>query len=250
MRTITVISLFESVIQTVFSKSIFGRAAQAGIIQFRSINLRDFASNKHKTVDNPPVGGGQGMVIRPDVVEAAVTAIPGYESAIRIYPCPMGKPFSQARASDLASQPADIIFLVGYYEGVDDRAIDALGFERWSIGDWVVSSGELPALLMTEAIVRLIPGVIGNAESAPNDSIISGLLEHPIYTTPPSWAGRNVPPVLRSGNHGEIATWKLRSSLRRTLFLRPDLLAKYAVSEIQSQLLVDILQEDEPCHTH
>ncbi|MEA2773392.1 MAG: tRNA (guanine37-N1)-methyltransferase, partial [Acetobacteraceae bacterium] len=192
-------------------------------------NIRDFAQDRHRTVDDTPFGGGAGMVLRPDIVDAAVESVADGRKVVVL--TPRGRRFTQADARRFAAGPG-IVLLCGRYEGVDQRVIEARAMDEISIGDYVLSGGELAALVLLDSIVRLLPGVMGAAESAVDESFSTGLLEYPHYTRPAEWQGRRVPDVLLSGNHGAVAAWRQAESERITRERRPDLWAPHASAPI------------------
>ena len=198
--------------------SLAGRALQGGIWSLGVRDIRAAAMDRHRTVDDTPFGGGAGMVMRPDVLDAAIGDLPGP----LIYLSPRGAPLRQERVRALATGPG-VTLICGRYEGVDQRVLDARGVEEVSVGDYVLSGGELPALVLLDACIRLLPGVMGAAESAEDESFSHGLLEYPHYTRPADWQGRPVPPVLLSGHHGAIAAWRREQAEQITRARRPDL---------------------------
>jgi tRNA (guanine37-N1)-methyltransferase len=212
--------------------SLIGRAVEDGLIDLRVHDLRDWTSDKHRTVDDSPYGGGAGMLMRPEPWGAALDALLGdgddADDDVRVVlPTPSGQRFTQRLAQELASEPR-LVFVCGRYEGIDQRVLDDLGtrarVSEVSLGDFVVNGGEVAVLAVVEAVARLLPGVIGNAESLVHESHADGLLEGPAFTKPPEWRGRAVPDVLLSGNHVLIERWRRDESLRRTASRRPDLL--------------------------
>jgi len=206
-------------------ESLSGRALGDGLWALEAINIRDFAIDKHGSVDDTPAGGGPGMIMRADVVGAAIDAARAKHPALPlIYLSPRGKPLTQARVRDLSAGPGALL-LCGRFEGVDQRVLDARGAEEISIGDYVLSGGELPAMVLIDACVRLLPGVIGQRASLADESFESGLLEYPQYTRPRVWEGREIPEVLMSGDHNRIARWRREQALALTRARRPDLLA-------------------------
>lgn len=218
--------------------SLIGKARQDGVIDLRVHNLRDFTHDRHRTVDDTPYGGGAGMVMRPEPWGEALDhllASPGMASGQPrevphlLVPGPGGIPFTQAMARELAVEPW-LAFACGRYEGIDERVYDEAGRQMpvtvVSLGDYVLCGGEVAVLVMVEAIARLLPGVIGNAESLVEESHEGGLLEYPVYTKPPHWRGRDVPEVLLSGHHGQIARWRRDERLLRTVLRRPDMIAR------------------------
>ena len=209
--------------------SLLGKAQEAGLISFEAHNLRDFTHDRHKTVDDTPYGGGAGMLMKPEPWGEAFDKIIGKDRPVVIFTSPAGKPFNQELAREL-SQREHLVFACGRYEGIDQRVVDYAGtiaeVHEISIGDYVLNGGEVAAVVMIEAIARLIPGVIGNNESLTEESHNDGLLEAPSYTKPQSWRGLEVPEMLLSGHHAEIEKWRKAQSLERTKQNRPDLLDK------------------------
>ncbi|MGH3823010.1 MAG: tRNA (guanosine(37)-N1)-methyltransferase TrmD [Pseudonocardiaceae bacterium] len=210
-------------------EALLGRAIERNLIGFTVHDLRDWAHDVHRSVDDAPYGGGPGMVMRPDVWgEALDEVLAGDPPPRLVIPTPAGRPFTQQLAAELATQPR-LVFACGRYEGIDQRVIDdaaeRVAVEEISIGDYVLVGGEAAVLVMVEAIARLLPGVLGNPASAIHDSFSDGLLEGPCYTRPERWRGREVPAVLRSGNHAAIARWRRDRAVERTAVRRPDLLA-------------------------
>ena len=208
--------------------SLIGKARENEVLDFKAVNLRDFTHDKHKTVDDSPYGGGAGMLMKPEPWgEALDSLLDSDGSTVVVIPSPAGELFSQEMAQEL-SQKEHLVFACGRYEGIDQRVFDWVATKAdlrvVSLGDYVLNGGEVAALAMIEAIARLVPGVIGNAESLVEESHSQGLLEYPSYTKPASWRGLEVPEVLRSGNHAEIAKWRLEQSIARTKAIRPDLL--------------------------
>ena len=216
----TVLTLFPQMFPGTLAHSLAGTALSAGLWSLEARDIRDSADNKHRRVDDTPFGGGAGMVMRPDVVDAALEAVS--DGRPMVYLTPRGKPFAQADAQRFASAEG-VVLLCGRYEGIDQRVIEARGVEEISVGDFVLSGGELPAMLLLDAAVRLLPGVMGAAESAEEESFAGGLLEYPHYTRPADWQGRAVPPVLLSGNHAAIAAWRRSQAEEITQNRRPDL---------------------------
>jgi tRNA (guanine37-N1)-methyltransferase len=207
--------------------SLVGKARGAGLLDVAVHDLRTWTSDVHRTVDDSPYGGGPGMVMRPEPWSAALSSLP---TGTLVVPSPVGKPFTQADAHSLAALD-HLIFACGRYEGIDQRVIDEAADRmpvlEVSLGDYVLFGGEVAVIVIMEAITRLLPGVLGNAESLTEESHAAGLLEAPVYTKPASWHGREVPDVLRSGDHGKIARWRREQSLLRTAARRPDMLAAY-----------------------
>lgn len=226
----TVLTLFPEMFPGPLGHSLAGRALESGRWALEAVNIRDFAQDRHRTVDDTPFGGGAGMVLRPDVVDAAIGAVAdAHGAAPRPLVCltPRGRPFSQADARRFATEGSGLILLCGRYEGIDQRVIEARGAEEISIGDYVLSGGELAAMVLLDAVVRLLPGVMGAAESATEESFSTNLLEYPHYTRPAEWQGRRVPDVLLSGHHAAIAAWRQAEAERITRERRPDLWAAH-----------------------
>ena len=202
--------------------SLAGRALEEGAWDLQTVHLREFGEGKHKRVDDTPAGGGAGMVLKPDVLANAIDSLPD-DGRPRLLMSPRGKPLTQSRVRELAAGQGAVI-VCGRFEGVDQRVIDGRGLEEVSIGDYILSGGEPAALVMLDAIVRLLPGVMGNDASGDNESFESGLLEHPHYTRPAEWEGRAIPEVLTSGNHKRVEEWQREQSEKLTAERRPDLL--------------------------
>lgn len=235
---IDVLTLFPSMFEGVFGSSILGKAREKGIVSLNAVNFRDFANNKHNTVDDYPFGGGGGMVLKPEPIFAAVehiAAASGTKPRV-ILMCPQGKPYSQ-RIAERLSRESHLLLICGHYEGYDERIREHLVDEEISIGDYVLTGGELPAMVVIDSVVRLLPGVLGNEQSAVTDSFSTGLLEYPQYTRPANFRGWNVPDVLLSGHHEQIAKWRREQSLLRTLKRRPELLENADLSEEEREWL-------------
>jgi len=243
---IDILTLFPEMIEAVLSTSIIGRARENEILQIKVYNIRDFANNKHKQVDDYPYGGGAGMVMTPQpLFDCFRNVLSQYPSKPKvIYFSPQGKVLNQNMAKSYA-QEEHLVLLCGHYEGIDQRVIDEFVDEEISIGDYVLTGGELPALVFIDCISRLIPGVLGSPESLENESFSAGLLEYPQYTRPQDFEGRQVPAVLLSGDHKKIEEWRLRESLRNTLLKRPDLLERISLSAREQKILQEIIAEME-----
>jgi tRNA (guanine37-N1)-methyltransferase len=223
----TVLTLYPEMFPGTLGLSLAGRALEAGTWSLVSVQIRDFATDRHHTVDDTPAGGGAGMVMRADVLAKAIDhASPEGDPRPRLLMSPRGKPLTQARVRELATGPGAVI-LCGRFEGVDQRVIDARQLEEVSIGDFILSGGEPAALALLDAVVRLLPGVMGNQASGEEESFENGLLEHPHYTRPQLFEDRPIPEVLMSGNHGKIAKWRREEAERLTEERRPDLFAAY-----------------------
>lgn len=235
---IDILTLFPDMFEGVFRSSIFAKAVKSKSVEVNLINFRDYSTNKHKNVDDYPYGGGAGMVLTPqpifDAVEDVMKNSHGKPKVIMM--SPQGATYSQEKAMEL-SREEHLIFLCGHYEGFDERIREQLVTDEISIGDYVLTGGELPAMVIADSIVRLLPGVLGNESSAPEDSFSSGLLEHPHYTRPADFRGLKVPDILLSGDHAKIAEWRKRESLRRTVERRSDLLDSYPLTEKEKEWL-------------
>lgn len=225
MLTVGFVSLFPEMLSQALGHSIMGRAERAGLVRFVTANPRDFAQDKHRSVDDASYGGGPGMVMMAPLVASALQSLAFKPKAAVILCDPTGTPFNQ-RAAHQLSQEEEVAFICGHYEGIDERVRTQLATHVYSIGDYVLTGGELPALVMTDAIVRLLPGALGSQESHMDDSYEDGLLGFPLYTRPEEFHGERVPEVLLSGDHGAIARWRRAQQVARTRSLRPDLLAK------------------------
>lgn len=219
----TCLTLFPEAFPGILGVSIVGNALRQGIWELETLDIREFGLGKHRTVDDTPSGGGAGMVMRADVVGAALDSIET-GGRPRIYLSPRGKPLSQARARELAAGPG-VILVCGRFEGLDERVIEARELEEISIGDFVLAGGEVAAHVLLEACIRLLPGVAGNAMSLQEESFETGLLEHPQYTRPQTWEGREIPAVLTSGDHAKVAAWRRNQAEELTKARRPDLYA-------------------------
>jgi tRNA (guanine37-N1)-methyltransferase len=230
--TAKVLTLFPEAFPGPLGCSLAGQALADGIWALETVDIRAFASDKHRTVDDAPFGGGPGMVMRPDVVDAALDAAADPRGPV-IYLTPRGQPLTQARVKELAQATA-VTLLCGRFEGVDERVLEARGLEELSLGDFVLSGGEPAAIAVIDACVRLLPGVVGAPESLAEESFERGLLEYPHYTRPQVWKGRAVPEVLVSGNHERIRAWRLAQAEEMTRQRRPDLWAKYEAARNRS----------------
>jgi tRNA (guanine37-N1)-methyltransferase len=223
--TARVLTLFPDMFPGPLGHSIAGRALQDGLWKLEATDIRSFAGDKHRTVDDTPFGGGASMVMRPDVIAAALDSVAA-EGLPMVYLSPRGKLMDQATAKRLAAGPG-VVLLCGRFEGIDQRVIDERRLEEISLGDFILSGGEPAAIAVMDACVRLLPGVIGNSESLVEESFEQGLLEYPLYTRPQNWCGRAVPEVLLSGHHEKIRAWRLGEAEKITRERRPDLWARY-----------------------
>ncbi|WP_068672415.1 tRNA (guanosine(37)-N1)-methyltransferase TrmD [Oceanobacillus sp. Castelsardo] len=243
---IDILTLFPEMFTGVFQSSILKKASEREQFSYKLVNFRDYTENKHNKVDDYPYGGGAGMVLSPqpvfDAVESISKNIEGKKPRI-ILMCPQGEPYNQKKAEEFAKEE-HLIFICGHYEGYDERIRTHLVTDEISIGDYVLTGGELGAMVVVDSVVRLLPQVLGNEESAVQDSFSTGLLEHPHYTRPASFRGIEVPPVLLSGNHAKIEEWRREQSLKRTYERRQDLLQSTQLSNEDKQLLNKIKNEN------
>ena len=234
---IDILTLFPEMFAGPFGASILKRAADRGIVDIRLHNIRDYTHDRHHVVDDTPYGGGAGMVLKPAPVCEAVEAVQaeGEVCAEVVLLSPGGRLFSQAIAAELAQKPR-LMLIAGHYEGIDERVKTVID-DQISIGDYILSGGEIPAMAVTDAVLRLVPGVLGSSQSLLDESHSRGLLEYPHYTRPPQYRGLKVPTVLLSGNHAEIDRWRRQEALKRTLQQRPELLEKAELSEAEWEML-------------
>ena len=241
-----ILTLFPEMVMDGLNTSIIGRAVEKGLISIEAINIRDYSKDKHNHVVDAPYGGGAGMVMQPGPV------CDSYEDLCRkigkrprvLYMTPQGQTFNQSIAEELAKEE-DLVFLCGHYEGIDERALELIVTDYLSVGDYVLTGGELPAMVMIDCISRLVPGVLNNDVSAEIESFHDNLLEYPQYTRPEVYEGKKVPEVLLSGHHKNIETWRRQQSIKRTLERRPDLLADANLSKKEKQHLAELLAEQE-----
>lgn len=238
---IDIFTLFPEMIDGVFQSSILKKAQEKNKFSYNLVNFRDYTTNKHRKVDDYPYGGGAGMVLTPQPVFDAVDAIKQERQTKPriVLLCPQGERYTQRKAEEL-SKEEHLIFICGHYEGYDERIRLGLATDEISIGDYVLTGGELGAMVIVDSIVRLLPDVLGNEESAVEDSFSTGLLEHPHYTRPATYRNMTVPDVLLSGDHAKIEKWRKTESLRRTLERRPDLLENYQFTEEEQQILEEL----------
>ena len=233
-----VLTLFPEMIEQGLNTSIIGRAMAKGLLSLETVNIRDYAYNKHQKVDDYPYGGGAGMVMQAEPVYLAYEGIcerTGKRPRV-IYLTPQGSVFDQKMARNLAREE-DLIFLCGHYEGIDERVLEEIVTDPVSIGDYVLTGGELPSMVMIDAISRMGPGVLSNEESGETESFAGNLLEYPQYSRPDEWRGRAVPPVLLSGHHANVEKWRRQQSILRTAKYRPDLLGKADLTEKERKWL-------------
>ena len=237
---IDILTLFPEMFQGPLNESLLKKAQDKGLLSLNIVNIRDFTSDKHKTADDTPYGGGSGMVMKIEPIAAVITKFQSPNSKI-ILMCPTGKLLTQEKIKKIAKED-HLIILCGHYEGVDER-VRIMVDEEISIGDYVLTGGEIPTMVLVDAVARQIPGVVKEAESVKKDSFYEGLLDYPSYTKPEEFEGKKVPKVLLSGNHAEIKRWRRKEALRRTLTRRPELLAQVELTKEDKRLLDEIRKE-------
>ncbi|MBN8250107.1 tRNA (guanosine(37)-N1)-methyltransferase TrmD [Priestia flexa] len=240
---IDVLSLFPSMFEGVFGESILKKAQEKQAVELNVVNFRGYSANKHQNVDDYPYGGGAGMVLTPQPIFDAVDALTKDSKPRVVLLCPQGERYTQKKAEELA-QEEHLIFVCGHYEGYDERIREHVVTDEISIGDYVLTGGELGAMVVIDSVVRLLPGVLGNQDSAVKDSHSTGLLEHPHYTRPADFRGFKVPDVLMSGDHQKIAAWREKESLKRTLLRRPDMLEQLELSSQQKKIIAELQNEE------
>lgn len=241
-----ILTLFPAMFDGPFAESIIKRAVEDGLIEIRFHNIRDCAFDRHKTADDYPYGGGAGMVMKPEPLAACIEKVKADRPAARvILTTPQGRPFNQTLAAELAREE-ELLIICGRYEGVDERVRELFVADEISIGDFVLTGGEMAAMVLVDAVSRLIPGVLGCGDSAAGDSFSDGLLEYPQYTRPAEFRGLGVPDVLLSGNHQEIARWRRRMALQRTWLKRPDLLETARLTEEDRKCLRELAEAERP----
>ncbi len=239
-----ILTIFPNIFHDYLGEGILRKAIQDGLLQVTVHQLRDYTTDKHKSVDDYPYGGGAGMVMKPEPFFAAVEAICPERAERRVLlMSPAGRSFDQNLAEELSRETRRLVLLCGRYEAIDERVRTALADDEISIGDYVLSGGELPALVIIDAVARLVPGVLGDEHSADIESFSWGILDYPHYTRPPEYRGVAVPEILLSGNHKDILRWRRKQALRRTLMLRPELLEKTVLSEEDQRLIREIKEE-------
>lgn len=223
---VAVVTLFPEMFGALIDYGVSGRAVRSGLLDIQCFNPRDYTLDRHQTVDDRPYGGGPGMVMRPEPLGAAITEARAWTEAARVlYLSPQGRVLRHDAVMEMAGAARDLILIAGRYEGIDERIVALEVDEEWSIGDYVLSGGELPAMVLLDALIRQLPGALGDADSAQQDSFVAGLLDCPHYTRPPEYQGLGVPEVLLSGDHGAIERWRRQQAQARTVARRPDLLA-------------------------
>lgn len=240
-----ILTLFPAMFSGPMGESIIGRAADRGLIDISYRNIRDFAFDKHRTVDDTPYGGGAGMLMKPEPLAACIEqAKAGMPAAKVLLTTPGGVPFTQNMAAELATEPG-LIIICGRYEGIDERISELYVDQKVSIGDFVLTGGELAAMVIVDAVARLVTGVLGSGASTDEESFSDGLLEYPQYTRPPEFRGLSVPEVLLSGNHKDIALWRRRQALLRTMAVRPEMLDRVALTPSEREFLLNHAERDD-----
>ena len=245
MMRFDLVTLFPQMVTDLLGYGVTGRALESAVFELGVWNPRDYTQDRHRTVDDRPFGGGPGMVMKIEPLRQAIAAARQANPAVKVvYMSPQGRRFDQPLAREVARQPG-LILVAGRYEGIDERLIELEIDEEWSIGDYVLSGGETAAMVVVDAVTRLLPGALGHQDSAEQDSFSVGLLDCPHYTRPENYQGMQVPPVLLSGDHAAICRWRLKQSLGRTWLRRPDLLQDKSLDKQQQQLLDEFIQEHE-----
>lgn len=239
-----ILTLFPEMFGPVFNNSMLAKAQERDLLEINLINWRDYTQDKHNQVDDSPYGGGAGMVLKPEPVFRALDDLELEPETPIVLLTPQGQQFNQDIAKDFADDKERIVLLCGHYEGFDQRIREELVTHEISIGDYVLTGGEIPAMVLVDAVTRLIPGVLGSQDSAPQDSFYHNLLDYPQYTRPQEYKGLEVPKVLLSGNHAKIDEWRKKKSLEQTLNKRPDLLEKANLSKEEKELLIEVKKEN------
>ncbi|MFH1347821.1 MAG: tRNA (guanosine(37)-N1)-methyltransferase TrmD [Candidatus Margulisiibacteriota bacterium] len=237
---IDILTLFPEMFQGPLSESLLKKAQQKGLLSFNIVNIRDFTTDKHKTADDTPYGGGAGMVMKPEPIAKALSRVTSQQSRV-VLMCPTGKALTQEKVNALAKEK-HLVILCGHYEGIDERVREMVD-EEISIGDYVLTGGEIPAMVLIDAVARQIPEVVKEEESVKKDSFYEGILDYPSYSKPEEFEGKKVPEVLLSGHHAEIERWRRKAALKLTLQRRPDLLAKAELSKEDKEILNGIFQD-------
>jgi len=243
---ISVITIFPAMFNAYMQEGILGRALERDLFRLDVHNLRDFTSDRHRSVDDAPYGGGPGMVMRPEPFAEAIRKIKSDGvPTLTIMPTPEGKPFNQAMAEELSLEPKRLLFLAGRYEGIDDRVRQTFVDREISLGDYILTGGELAVLVILDAVLRLVPGAVGDEDSLKEESFSWGILDYPHYTRPAEWENQKVPEALLTGNHKQIALWRRKEALRRTMRLRPELMLKAGLTKTDNKLIKEIQEEEE-----
>ncbi len=244
MIRVKILTLFPEMVKPVLNQSILKRAVEGGFLEVQVIDIRDFSNNKHRQVDNAPYGGGAGMVLSPEPIFEAFDSMNKEEPLRVILTSPRGKIFTQELAQELSRESKTLVFLCGHYEGVDERVSLGIPAEELSIGDYILTGGELPAMAMLDAVTRLVPGVLGDEASVKEETFSEGLLEYPHFTRPAIFREMKVPDVLLSGHHDAIRKWRLKESLKKTMAVRPDLLSKRNMTDEEAKLIEELKNKE------
>ena len=239
-----ILTLFPEMVEQGLNTSIIGRAAAKGLLSINAVNIRDYTTEKHGKVDDYPYGGGAGMLMKAQPVYDACMAVKGDKPTRVIYMTPQGQTFTQEKAQEL-SKEEELIFLCGHYEGIDERVLEEVVTDYLSIGDYVLTGGELPAMVMVDAISRMVPGVLANDESGTTESFEGNLLEYPQYSRPEDWMGKKVPAILLSGDHAKVEAWRREQSIKRTMERRPDLLADADLTAKEKAMVEHLLDKSQ-----
>lgn len=242
MMKFHILTLFPEMVQQGLATSILGRAAEKNLIAIDAVNIRDYTQDKHGKVDDYTYGGGAGMLMQAQPVYDAYRAVAGEKKIRCVYLTPQGEPFAQKKAKELSGEE-ELVLLCGHYEGIDERVLEEVVTDYFSIGDYVLTGGELAAMVVVDAVARLVPGVLNNDESAETESFHNDLLEYPQYSRPEVWHGRAVPPVLLSGHHGNVDDWRKKESYKRTMTRRPDLFAHFDETKLTTKAERKILAQ-------
>lgn len=242
MMKFHILTLFPEMVQQGLATSILGRAAEKNLISIDAVNIRDYTQDKHGKVDDYTYGGGAGMLMQAQPVYDAYRSVAGEKKIRCVYLTPQGEPFTQKKAKELSGEE-ELVLLCGHYEGIDERVLEEVVTDYISIGDYVLTGGELAAMVVVDAVARLVPGVLNNDESAETESFHNDLLEYPQYSRPEVWHGRAVPPVLLSGHHGNVDDWRKKESYKRTMVRRPDMFARFDETQLTTKHDRKVLQQ-------
>ena len=242
MMKFHILTLFPEMVQQGLATSILGRAAEKNLISIDAVNIRDYTQDKHGKVDDYTYGGGAGMLMQAQPVYDAYRSVAGEKKIRCVYLTPQGEPFTQKKAKELSGEE-ELVLLCGHYEGIDERVLEEVVTDYISIGDYVLTGGELASMVVVDSVARLVPGVLNNDESAETESFHNDLLEYPQYSRPEVWHGRAVPPVLLSGHHGNVDDWRKKESYKRTMVRRPDMFARFDETQLTTKHDRKVLQQ-------
>ena len=244
MMKFHILTLFPEMVQHGLATSILGRAAEKNLISIDAVNIRDYTQDKHGKVDDYTYGGGAGMLMQAQPVYDAYRSVAGEKKIRCVYLTPQGEPFTQKKAKELSGEE-ELVLLCGHYEGIDERVLEEIVTDYVSIGDYVLTGGELPAMVMVDAISRMVPGVLANDESGTTESFEGNLLEYPQYSRPEDWMGKKVPAILLSGDHAKVEAWRREQSIKRTMERRPDLLADADLTAKEKAMVEHLLDKSQ-----